>query len=118
MYYYCSAQQHCQNGMVGAINGDDDMLDKYKSAAADAKENVSPKEVAGGTVMSMDGSGGMMSSTMGSGTMSSTMGGGSGATKTSGSGAMSSPTDNAAAGIKTSVFGVLAAAGGVAALLL
>lgn len=149
MYIYCSAAQHCQDGMVGVINGSKDDLSKYKDAAAKASDNVSPDAVAGGMVMSGGASSMSMSMTSGS-SMSSTMmsdssmssmmssmssgssmmssgsatptSGGAAGSSTSGSGAASStPTDKPAAapaGFKASVAGVLAAAGGVAALML
>ncbi|KAJ6786221.1 hypothetical protein PWT90_05755 [Aphanocladium album] len=147
MYIYCSAAKHCQGGMAAVVNGDKDGLDKYKDNAAKASENVSPKEVTGGKVVS-GGSGGSSSggssettaSATSSGaeatsttkshssggsktTEAATSSGGEAATSSSGAASIStSPSSTAkpaaAAGFKASVAGVLAAAGGVAAMML
>ena len=54
MWFYCSQGQHCQGGMVGVINppkSGERTLDAYKSASADADENVSPEgDATGGEV--------------------------------------------------------------------
>lgn len=50
IWFYCSAGQHCQNGMAGVINppaSGPNTLDAYKAAAADAENNVSPTSEAG-----------------------------------------------------------------------
>ncbi|ATY63149.1 extracellular serine-rich protein [Cordyceps militaris CM01] len=112
MYLYCSQAKHCQGGMVAVVNGDEAALDTYKEAAAKATDNVSPKEVTGGMLMS--GSGSATSGSESGATSTS----GAGASKTSAAASGSSAKPAAAAGFKASVAGVLAAAGGVAALML
>ncbi|TQV92680.1 hypothetical protein V2A60_009148 [Cordyceps javanica] len=102
MYLYCSAAKHCQSGMAAVVNGDKAALDTYKEAAAKATANVSPDKAVGGMIMAAD-----KASTPGA--------------SASGSGAAASSTAKPAAapvGFKASVAGVLAAAGGVAAMML
>lgn len=144
MFYYCSQARHCQNGMVGAVNAEDDAVEKYKSDAASADENVSPESVFGGMVvengsddndddnddsssssMSMS-DGGSMSSTMSSGggmsSMAPTMssGGGGGSTPTDGeeSPSETSPEEGAASGVRGSLVAALAGVVGVAAFMM
>lgn len=73
MFFYCSVGDHCQDGMVGVINEGSDKLDSYMSAAAKAKENVSPDAAFGGSDDSSSMSSGMMSSTSMSESMGMTM---------------------------------------------
>ena len=135
MFYYCSAAQHCQNGMVGAVNAEDSALEQYKSDAANADMNVSPESVFGGTVSEASNSDNDDDSDNDSDNDDSTMsmsptmsgGGGGGGDMTSG-GMGSTPTnsdmpsetdmDNGAAGVGGSVVGAVAGAVGAAALML
>ncbi|KAF2008681.1 hypothetical protein BU24DRAFT_359839 [Aaosphaeria arxii CBS 175.79] len=45
IWLYCSRAKHCQNGMVAVINpptSGQNTLDRYRAAAAQAEQNVSP----------------------------------------------------------------------------
>lgn len=107
MYIYCSQDSHCAGGMSAVINGNMTGLDAYRAAAVNAGASVSPKEVTGGVLVSGSSSGTPTSS-----------GGGSSATTSAAGSSSSTAKPAAAAGYKASVAGVLAAAGGVAALIL
>lgn len=54
--FYCSQATHCQNGMFGMINGDNDMLSSYTTLAEAAADNVTPDSATafGGSVTAMD----------------------------------------------------------------
>ncbi|KAK7414101.1 hypothetical protein QQX98_007044 [Neonectria punicea] len=73
IFFYCSVSDHCQEGMVGVINqGSSDTLSSYKSAAAKASKNVSPKAEFGGTVADKSGSSSAKASTTETATSTST----------------------------------------------
>lgn len=54
MYFYCSQGKHCQNGMVGVVNGEESNLSAYKNSSAAATSNTSPAGTSafGGVVVS------------------------------------------------------------------
>ncbi|KPM40828.1 hypothetical protein AK830_g5691 [Neonectria ditissima] len=89
IFFYCSVNDHCQEGMVGVINqGSSDTLSSYKSAAAKASSNVSPKAEFGGTVADKSGqSTTTITTTKASTTVTTTSTGTSTATTTSGNAA-------------------------------
>ncbi|KAF2751283.1 Cupredoxin [Sporormia fimetaria CBS 119925] len=51
IWFYCTQQQHCQNGMVGVINApannEERTLETFKEGAAEEEENVEPTSEAG-----------------------------------------------------------------------
>lgn len=86
IWFYCTQGKHCQNGMVGVINGPTQgnrTIEKFKEAAANASANVAPTSVAG--------FGGML---MENGSMSGGSSNGSGAGGASGGNAAASISAN------------------------
>ena len=134
MFLYCSYAMHCQNGMVAVVNPTADMtLEKYKSTAADSKENKSPEAVFGGTVKDAGGSGGSTSapatgSQTGSASAPAT-GSQTGSVSTMPTGTETSPSETGGSktsggaqptktnGASSAQVGVLAAAAGIAAFI-
>ncbi|KXJ85888.1 Cupredoxin, partial [Microdochium bolleyi] len=59
IWYYCSATQHCQGGMVGVINppASGNTIAAYKSAAEKSSGSGTPAAVFGGTVVNGSGGG-------------------------------------------------------------
>ncbi|KAF2117941.1 Cupredoxin [Lophiotrema nucula] len=127
IWYYCTTQNHCQNGMVGGINIPTSG-EKTIAAFASAAKNTNterPAGLSGGQLeedeqiasLTASSSGGSVSTSAPSST-----GSGSPATTTStptGSGSASTPSSTGVAdNVKAPVTGVLAAALGFAAWLL
>lgn len=53
IWFYCATGDHCQSGMVGAINAatsGDKTVEKFAAAAAKASDNVAPSSTGGGTL--------------------------------------------------------------------
>ncbi|KAF3007709.1 hypothetical protein E8E13_009594 [Curvularia kusanoi] len=53
VYYYCSVQKHCENGMVGGINvpTSGQTIDAYKQAAASVQQSQTPSQLRGGQLL-------------------------------------------------------------------
>ncbi|KAF1961899.1 Cupredoxin, partial [Byssothecium circinans] len=49
IWFYCTQGKHCQGGMVGVINGptSGNTIERFKAAAKNATENVTPTSTAG-----------------------------------------------------------------------
>ncbi|KAJ2978104.1 hypothetical protein NQ176_g4004 [Zarea fungicola] len=115
-YIYCTVPGHCQVGMVGVINGDEDGLSAYKAAAAKSSGSTSPDNVGGGSL-------GMASSSSTTGAAPSTSssatatGSKTSAGSTASSSSSSAPTSNAAVSLKGSACTFFVTAG-VAAMML
>ncbi|KAK3352499.1 Cupredoxin, partial [Lasiosphaeria hispida] len=48
--FYCTQGDHCARGMVGVVNADSGMLEKYRCGASSTAEAVSPAVVFGGVL--------------------------------------------------------------------
>ncbi|KAK0714765.1 Cupredoxin [Lasiosphaeris hirsuta] len=48
--FYCTQGDHCTKGMVGVVNADSGMLEKYRCGASSIAEAVSPPAVFGGVL--------------------------------------------------------------------
>jgi plastocyanin len=71
LWYYCSRANHCQDGMVGVINGPttgQKTIEAFAKAAANATNNTSPVTTAGAGGMLMNGT--SMNGTMDTGAAS------------------------------------------------
>ncbi|KAE9963694.1 hypothetical protein BLS_000081 [Venturia inaequalis] len=123
IWYYCSVNNHCQNGMVGVINppSSGDSLSSYSSAAAKAGRSVAGSGVSGGIVgtngASLFGESGSASSTA-SGSASSASSAASSASSavaSSGSAAASSASRTSSAGTSATSSGASTATSSAAA---
>jgi len=72
IWYYCSAEEHCENGMVGVINPpSNSTVEEYAAAAKSVSAPAAPSAPIGGTstsIAAMTGSSSSVSMTTGSAT--------------------------------------------------
>ncbi|RDW75303.1 hypothetical protein BP6252_06445 [Coleophoma cylindrospora] len=110
IWFYCSLNRHCENGMVGVVNPPTDTsLSAYASAAAAVKAASAPANPVGGVLTteaaSSTGSAGA-SSTTGSTTTTAT-----GASKTTASGTSSTASSASATATKNAAMNVFGEVG-------